>query len=675
MVGAGGHRSVYIAFKTTGYQAASNGLVDNAVTYTHRAIHVPVNTTTKRSWLMVVDELGQKAAANYQPTVFGGGSFYGLVMPNADWPAGTTKKVYLWFDSVEDVVGLNFYTPANSGTPNNTEHEGVWDFFHLQTLNLRAQALSGTPPFWQLAYLKSLQLSSALGPSGMSYTTPLGTQTGGFGGISTGDSGGLNNNISVLNVVHNLELEELFASGIPWTELYLPATGKMKALALEHPSCQLTQTHLNHITTYFLDLEMLRFGRTGGTFTNPNFSTLLKLRGLKVNGNGAGFSGTLTATSPLLESLDANSNNLTAVVSNSNVLAYVALNGNAPLNSVTILNPLSVTTLLANGTSLGTSTFRAQVESMSNMLSLQLGGGNVGPGTSLAPAGFGAPLNLSSMLSLVSAIVNNCDIQGALTMPVTSTTTSLRASYNFLLTSVSYYSPNLTVIQLDNTQLTAAPVPTSACTTFRISMAVPANNTTITTIDASAMSSGTLMELRVYDMGPLFTSVTLSATAGRVYTTMVISNCPNLTTLNNFANISVTVGVNNGFTIASTNLNLRMFLGTKIRAGIINATSSGMTTATVDQNIQDAWDNRVSGFASNASTKVLQIGGTNGSPTGTYQMPTTGYSGSIHDASESTLTTASAGWSKKELIWVLVNLQVSAANTTKRYNWAITYTS
>jgi hypothetical protein len=70
---------------------------------------------------------------------------------------------------------------------------------------------------------------------------------------------------------------------------------------------------------------------------------------------------------------------------------------------------------------------------------------------------------------------------------------------------------------------------------------------------------------------------------------------------------------------------------------------------------------------------------------GTYQSPNVGtYTGNINNLTEDQINNLSNGldytgsgtntpWTQKEKVWILVNLNISSTNSTKRYKWAITY--
>jgi hypothetical protein len=72
-----------------------------------------------------------------------------------------------------------------------------------------------------------------------------------------------------------------------------------------------------------------------------------------------------------------------------------------------------------------------------------------------------------------------------------------------------------------------------------------------------------------------------------------------------------------------------------------------MSNSNVDATINNIFNNRGNGNVdtstfNNTITKTLNISGSNSAPTGTYAMPTLGYTGIIHDKTDAEITTASA---------------------------------
>ena len=84
-------------------------------------------------------------------------------------------------------------------------------------------------------------------------------------------------------------------------------------------------------------------------------------------------------------------------------------------------------------------------------------------------------------------------------------------------------------------------------------------------------------------------------------------------------------------------------------------------------------------------SKIVFTYGNSETLTGTYQQPNVGtYSGNINDLTEVEINNLKAGtdydgagtntpWSTLEQVWVLVNLEVSSTDSTKRYAFTITY--
>lgn len=141
----------------------------------------------------------------------------------------------------------------------------------------------------------------------------------------------------------------------------------------------------------------------------------------------------------------------------------------------------------------------------------------------------------------------------------------------------------------------------------------------------------------------------------------------NITALNFNATKINGLSIINHFSLAGNVIDMPLPFGTSIICRNIDCSDIGISAENLNTSINTLFSNRL--LFDNSYTKYLAINGArNATASGTYQQP----SGFTHDLTEAEITSLSSGWSVKEKVWVLVNCQISSADTTKRYKWTIT---
>ena len=241
------------------------------------------------------------------------------------------------------------------------------------------------------------------------------------------------------------------------------------------------------------------------------------------------------------------------------------------------------------------------------------------------------------------------------------------------------------------------------------------NNTSLTTLDLSGLTMSSITQrlkvtgntsltiggitlpttenvlLELENNNPSITSINVSS---QKYITLSIKTQPNLT--------SITLNTTDSYSLrqnlivsenSSFNQNL-IVIGGSIFPGIIDLRDNAISTSNIDAMITKIFTNRgdiaaitTVGFDNrliSGGHSWNTSGGTNGDPTGTVQQGDIGtYGGSLYDLTKTQVNNLKDGndydgagsntaWTVGEMIWWLVNSEVSSADTTGRYKWTFT---
>ena len=127
-------------------------------------------------------------------------------------------------------------------------------------------------------------------------------------------------------------------------------------------------------------------------------------------------------------------------------------------------------------------------------------------------------------------------------------------------------------------------------------------------------------------------------------------------------------GVINNYDISNANIDEPIPFGTNVICRNILAVNCGIGQLNIDLSIRNLFYGR-NNFNLAVSKTLNMAGATNGTPSGTFQQP----AGFSHSMTEEQLDTLAL--TEKEMIWVLINCQISAIDSTKRYNWSIITTN
>jgi hypothetical protein len=362
--------------------------------------------------------------------------------------------------------------------------------------------------------------------------------------------------------------------------------------------------------------------------------------------------------------LDVRLGNLST--SNNNTLSNIDLSGCTGLRYLdlvgcdctdlqlpTLSTPANFSQLYAHGNALSLTTnpdLITKINSYTGLTTLYLGSGATGQ-SSLD--GIGANPDLSGLVNMTTCALDNTKATGTLVLPNVNKITTLQLTGNTGLTGIT----NITAhTSLNSITINSTPSLNFSFASFTSIRQITANGCGITTLDLSGRTTTNTISIFSLPSSTSLTSITFPTTEARCnfITGIDISGCTSLSALTNQTNINYSIIANASRTFAANGcaLNINFQFGANnFLPYVMSVQNNAMSTANVDANIDTIYTNRAKW--SSGTIKTLNIAGTNGAATGTYQAPP-GFVMGVSDG-----TPASA----KEQIYVLVN----------NHNWSITY--
>lgn len=271
--------------------------------------------------------------------------------------------------------------------------------------------------------------------------------------------------------------------------------------------------------------------------------------------------------------------------------------------------------------------------------------------------GLGANPNFSGLTNAQTLNLNKCGFSGTLTLPNVARAVILNLSFNPLLTSVANLSSHgSTLQQLFTTSCTGLTF--SITSSFTAIRAIFIDDCKVSNLDLSGKNNTGQMTVLTRNC-PLLQSIIFSNTSannviiGNGGERFSIFNCPNLTGITNLDKVSYSTNTGtNNFHAYNCALNMTFPFGTSnFVPNNIRIEGNGMSVSNVDATISNVYTNRTK-WSTYATAKSMNIGSTNGIPTGTYQAP----AGFVLGSNDGTPASA------KEQVYVLVN----------NYGWTIT---